>query len=160
MSNILTYEALTLIEVLKETDADPLSVATDDYYDVVKDILSNLGDYIYITEVPTDDDDVRKMSLNRMAFTLINYFRGCNSTYNARIKLYSNPELGKATSTTKFNDTPQNGGDWDNDNHTSTITKVTNEVEMSTAEKLRFVNQLHTDYVNDFRHKFEIYEVE
>lgn len=31
---------------------------------------------------------------------------------------------------------------------------------MSTAEKLRFVNQLHTDYVNDFRHKFEIYEVE
>lgn len=160
MSNILTYEGLTLAEVLKETSADPLTVATDDYYDVVKDILNGLADCIYIIEVPTDDDEVRKMSLSRMAFTLLNYFRGCNSTYNARIKLYSNPELGKATSTTKFNDTPQNGGDWDNDNHTSTITKRTDEVEMSTAEKLRFVNQLHTDYVNDFRHKFEIYEGE
>lgn len=63
MSNILTYEGLTLGEVLQETGTDPLTVATDDYYEVVKDILNGLADWIYIIEVPTDDDEIRKMSL-------------------------------------------------------------------------------------------------
>lgn len=44
MSNILTYEGLTLAEVLNETGANPLTVASDDYYEVVKDILNGLAD--------------------------------------------------------------------------------------------------------------------
>lgn len=109
--DILEFEALTLLEVIDETGIDLTSVCSGDYFEVIKDILNGLGDVMYVTEVPTDDKEIRKRSLMRLGFTMLNYVRGANETYNQRIKLYSDPRLGDATSTTKFNDTPQNKGD-------------------------------------------------
>ena len=67
----------------------------------------------------------------------------------------------KSSSISRFNDTPQNSGDFSDDNHTSTVTKTENSSNVSTMmarlnEIEDNIKQLYIDWSNEFR-KFIIW---
>ena len=69
----------------------------------------------------------------------------------------------KSASISRFNDTPQNSGDFSDDNHTSTITKTENSSNVGTMmarlnEIEDNIKQLYIDWSNEFR-KFIIWSV-
>ena len=69
----------------------------------------------------------------------------------------------KSSSTSRFNDTPQNSGDFSDDQHTSTITKTENSSNVGTMmQRLNEIEdnikQLYLDWSNEFR-KFIIWSV-
>ena len=69
----------------------------------------------------------------------------------------------KSTSTSRFNDTPQNSGDFSDDQHTSTVTKTENSSNVGTMmarlnEIEDNIKQLYIDWSNEFR-KFIIWSV-
>lgn len=62
----------------------------------------------------------------------------------------------KSVSTSRFNDTPQNSGDFSDDNHTSTVTKTENSSNVGTMmsrlnEIEDNIKQLYIDWSNEFR---------
>ena len=69
----------------------------------------------------------------------------------------------KSVSTSRFNDTPQNSGDFSDDQHTSTVTKTENSSNVGTMmarlnEIEDNIKQLYIDWSNEFR-KFIIRSV-
>ena len=67
----------------------------------------------------------------------------------------------KSSSVARFNDTPQNSGDFSDDQHTSTVTKTENSSNVSTMmarlnEIEDNIKQLYIDWSNEFR-KFIIW---
>ena len=69
----------------------------------------------------------------------------------------------KSASISRFNDTPQNSGDFSDDQHTSTITKTENSSNVGTMmsrlnEIEDNIKQLYIDWSNEFR-KFIIWSV-
>ena len=69
----------------------------------------------------------------------------------------------KSSSIARFNDTPQNSGDFSDDNHTSTVTKTENSSNVGTMmsrlnEIEDNIKQLYMDWSNEFR-KFIIWSV-
>ena len=69
----------------------------------------------------------------------------------------------KSSSTSRFNDTPQNSGDFSDDQHTSTVTKTENSSNVGTMmarlnEIEDNIKQLYIDWSNEFR-KFIIWSV-
>lgn len=69
----------------------------------------------------------------------------------------------KSASISRFNDTPQNSGDFSDDAHTSTVTKTENSSNVSTMmarlnEIEDNIKQLYIDWSNEFR-KFIIWSV-
>ena len=55
----------------------------------------------------------------------------------------------------KFNDTPQNGGDFDNDEHLSTITTTTTEQDLvPLINRLDDVSRLYKDVLSDWADEF------
>ena len=70
----------------------------------------------------------------------------------------------KSVSTSRFNDTPQNSGDFSDDQHTSTVTKTENSSNVGTMmQRLNEIEdnikQLYIDWSNEFR-KFIIWSVD
>lgn len=69
----------------------------------------------------------------------------------------------KSSSIARFNDTPQNSGDFSDDNHTSNITKTENTTNAGTMmQRLNEIEdnikQLYIDWSDEFR-KFIIWSV-
>ena len=69
----------------------------------------------------------------------------------------------KSASISRFNDTPQNSGDFSDDQHTSTVTKTENSSNVGTMmarlnEIEDNIKQLYMDWSNEFR-KFIIWSV-
>lgn len=69
----------------------------------------------------------------------------------------------KSASISRFNDTPQNSGDFSDDQHTSTVTKTENSSNVGTMmQRLNEIEdnikQLYIDWSNEFR-KFIIWSV-
>ena len=70
----------------------------------------------------------------------------------------------KSSSISRFNDTPQNSGDFSDDQHTSTVTKTENSSNVGTMmarlnEIEDNIKQLYLDWSNEFR-KFIIWSVD
>lgn len=121
-----------------------------------------LGDNIYVIEVPAGEDNsvVRSQQVKKLCFQIYTYLKSTNDVYNKQVELLNDPTLGSTKKVTRFNDTPQNGGDWSKDTYTSTINTTEDTATFSTVEQLALLRRLDYDYVNEFRRKFEIYGVE
>lgn len=82
--------------------------------------------------------------------------------YNAILGFYNAKKaqlLDKIGSETKakFNDTPQNGGDFDNDEHLSTITTTTTEQDLvPLINRLDDVSRLYKDVLSDWADEFAV----
>ena len=61
----------------------------------------------------------------------------------------------------KFNDTPQNGGDFDNDEHLSTITTTTTEQDLvPLINRLDDISRLYKDVLSDWADEFSVLFIE
>lgn len=75
------------------------------------------------------------------------------SFYNAE-KTHLLDKIGSETKA-KFNDTPQNGGDFDNDEHLSTITTTTTEQDLvPLINRLDDISRLYKDVLSDWADEF------
>ena len=118
------------------------------------------------------DSDESEDFVEKFARTKVGQiFAWWKSSMDKYVMLIQNLELNKAkllddvksSSLARFNDTPQNSGDFSDDNHTSTITKTENSSNVGTMmQRLNEIEdnikQLYLDWSDEFR-KFIIWSV-
>ena len=122
---------------------------------------------IIYTDSDEDEDFVKKFTRTKVG----QIFAWWKSSIDKYSMLIQNLEANKAkllddvksSSTSRFNDTPQNSGDFSDDNHTSTVTKTENSSNVGTMmarlnEIEDNIKQLYLDWSNEFR-KFIIWSV-
>ena len=114
-----------------------------------------------------DEDFVKKFARTKVGQILAFW----QSSMDKYVMLIQNLEANKnkllddvkSSSTSRFNDTPQNSGDFSDDAHTSTVTKTENSSNVGTMmarlnEIEDNIKQLYMDWSNEFR-KFIIWSV-
>ena len=99
---------------------------------------------------------------------ILSWFKASSEKYVMLIQNLENNKAKllddvKSSSTSRFNDTPQNSGDFSDDQHTSTVTKTENSSNVGTMmarlnEIEDNIKQLYIDWSNEFR-KFIIWSV-
>lgn len=99
---------------------------------------------------------------------IMSWWQSSSEKYNMLIQNLSNNKAKllddvKSSSVARFNDTPQNSGDFSDDQHTSTVTKTENSSNVGTMmQRLNEIEdnikQLYIDWSNEFR-KFIIWSV-
>lgn len=122
---------------------------------------------IIYTDSDEDEDFVKKFARTKVG----QIFSFWKSSMDKYVMLIQNLEANKAkllddvksSSISRFNDTPQNSGDFSDDQHTSTVTKTENSSNVSTMmarlnEIEDNIKQLYIDWSNEFR-KFIIWSV-
>lgn len=107
---------------------------------VLKDLILLNGDMaiayrdwiVYIEERPDLDDQELFDEITEKILRKFSYvYNTTKDRYLALLDIYANQKanlLNKVESNTtqRYNDTPQNGGDWSDDEHTSNITRIEN----------------------------------
>lgn len=111
------------------------------------------------------DDDAEKVFSNKVG-SIIAWMRASDEKFSLLIKNQEDNKNNllkaiKSASVTRFNDTPQNSGDFSDDAHTTNYTKVENETDgASLLTRLNEVEdnlkRLYEDWSNEFR-KFIIW---
>ena len=114
-----------------------------------------------------DEDFVKKFARTKVG-QIMSWWQSSTEKYSLLIQnLEANKtkllDDVKSTSTSRFNDTPQNSGDFSDDQHTSTVTKTENSSNVSTMmQRLNEIEdnikQLYIDWSDEFR-KFIIRSV-
>ena len=114
-----------------------------------------------------DEDFVKKFARTKVG-QILAFWQSSSGKYSLLIQnLEANKSKllddVKSSSTSRFNDTPQNSGDFSDDAHTSTITKTENSSNVGTMmarlnEIEDNIKQLYIDWSNEFR-KFIIWSV-
>ena len=138
--------------------------------------LKCFKDYIWprfyqeaIIYVDSDDteDFVEKFARTKVG-QIFAWWQSSSDKYKLLIQNLNNNKLKllddvKSSSTSRFNDTPQNSGDFSDDQHTSTVTKTENSSNVGTMmarlnEIEDNIKQLYMDWSDEFR-KFIIWSV-
>ena len=114
-----------------------------------------------------DEDFVKKFARTKVG-QILAFWQSSSGKYSLLIQnLEANKSKllddVKSSSTSRFNDTPQNSGDFSDDAHTSTVTKTENTTNAGTMmarlnEIEDNIKQLYMDWSNEFR-KFIIWSV-
>ena len=114
------------------------------------------------------DDLVQKFSKTKVG-QIFAWWKSSMEKYTMLIQNLENNKTKllddvKSSSTSRFNDTPQNSGDFSDDQHTSTVTKTENSSNVGTMmQRLNEIEdnikQLYIDWSNEFR-KFIIWSVD
>ena len=114
-----------------------------------------------------DEDFVKKFARTKVG-QIFSFWKSSMDKYVMLIQNLENNKSKllddvKSASTSRFNDTPQNSGDFSDDAHTSTITKTENSSNVGTMmarlnEIEDNIKQLYIDWSNEFR-KFIIWSV-
>lgn len=122
---------------------------------------------IIYTDLDESEDFVEKFCRTK-AGQIIAWWRSSSEKYSMLIQnLEANKtkllDDVKSASISRFNDTPQNSGDFSDDQHTSTVTKTENSSNVGTMmQRLNEIEdnikQLYMDWSNEFR-KFIIWSV-
>ena len=122
---------------------------------------------VIYTDSDEDEDFVKKFARTKVG-QIFAWWQSSSKKYSLLIQnLTANKSKllddVKSASISRFNDTPQNSGDFSDDNHTSTITKTENSSNVGTMmsrlnEIEDNIKQLYIDWSNEFR-KFIIWSV-
>ena len=123
---------------------------------------------IIYTDSDEDEDFVKKFARTK-AGQIMSWWKSSMEKYTMLIQNLENNKSKllddvKSSSTSRFNDTPQNSGDFSDDQHTSTVTKTENSSNVGTMmarlnEIEDNIKQLYIDWSNEFR-KFIIWSVD
>lgn len=76
------------------------------------------------------------------------YYLTLLNIYNNQKNNLLNQVKSISTNTTRFNDTPQNGGEFEDDRHTSEFTKVNNSIESDVNTMMYRINEIQKLYRN------------
>ena len=122
-----------------------------------------------IIYVDSDEDEsfVEKFARTKVG-QIMSWWQSSLEKYSMLIQNFENNKQKllddvKSSSISRFNDTPQNSGDFSDDNHTSTVTKTENSSNVGTMmarlnEIEDNIKQLYIDWSDEFR-KFIIWSV-
>ena len=120
-------------------------------------------DYLYSTEgeaILIDADYISAVSklVNRLNITAPRYIPLLQS-----FEKYSSDPTAKISTTTtnisRFNDTPQNGGDFSDDNHTSSITQGEQTVESDMSSIMERLAETYKNFhsiIRDWSNEFDV----
>ena len=121
---------------------------------------------IYVDSDETEDF-IEKFAITK-AGQIMSWWQSSTEKYSMLIQNFENNKTKllddvKSSSVARFNDTPQNSGDFSDDQHTSTMTKTENSSNVGTMmarlnEIEDNIKQLYIDWSNEFR-KFIIWSV-
>lgn len=114
-----------------------------------------------------DDETLLEAVENKIAQVYF-WFKASYGNYSKLIALYTSEESNlmdtiKSTSLSKYNDTPQDGGDYsETDNHVSNATKVESETQGDTVinrldEIRKKIRNFYNDWYKEFEKLFMIY---
>ena len=82
-----------------------------------------------------------------LEMTTPRYITLINSYEQSRVKLL-NPVTIKTTGINRFNDTPQNQGDFANDSHTTNLTEIENKTENDADTAMGRIREIEENYKN------------
>lgn len=124
-------------------------------------------EFVVYTDSDETEDFVKKFARTKVG-QIMSWWNASTEKYSLLIQnLTANKNKllddVKSASISRFNDTPQNSGDFSDDNHTSTVTKTENSSNVGTMmQRLNEIEdnikQLYIDWSNEFR-KFIIWSV-
>ena len=122
---------------------------------------------IIYTDLDKNEDFLEKFCRTKVG-QIFAWWQSSSEKYSLLIQNLSNNKAKllddvKSSSIARFNDTPQNSGDFSDDNHTSNITKTESSSNVGTMmQRLNEIEdnikQLYIDWSNEFR-KFIIWSV-
>ena len=122
---------------------------------------------IIYTDLDENEDFAKKFARTKVG-QIMSWWQSSSEKYSLLIQnLTANKtkllDDVKSASISRFNDTPQNSGDFSDDQHTSTVTKTENSSNVGTMmarlnEIEDNIKQLYIDWSNEFR-KFIIWSV-
>ena len=123
---------------------------------------------VIYTDLDKNEDFVEKFAETKVG-QIMSWWQSSTEKYSLLIQNLENNKNKllddvKSVSTSRFNDTPQNSGDFSDDQHTSTVTKTENSSNVGTMmQRLNEIEdnikQLYIDWSNEFR-KFIIWSVD
>ena len=124
-------------------------------------------EFVIYTDSDENEDFVEKFCRTKVG-QIMSWWTSSTEKYSMLIQNLSNNKAKllddvKSSSVARFNDTPQNSGDFSDDNHTSNITTTTSSSNVGTMmQRLNEIEdnikQLYIDWSNEFR-KFIIWSV-
>ena len=122
---------------------------------------------IIYADLDKNEDFVEKFCRTKVG-QIMSWWQSSSEKYSLLIQNLNNNKAKllddvKSASISRFNDTPQNSGDFSDDQHTSTTTKTENSSNVGTMmarlnEIEDNIKQLYMDWSNEFR-KFIIWSV-
>lgn len=150
------------------------SFMTFDSFTETKESTECFRNYIWprfyqeaIIYVDSDEDFAKKFCRTKVG-QIFAWWTSSTEKYSLLIQNLENNKAKllddvKSASISRFNDTPQNSGDFSDDQHTSTVTKTENSSNVGTMmsrlnEIEDNIKQLYIDWSNEFR-KFIIWSV-
>ena len=112
----------------------------------------------YVIMISEDDYTIPSLTWENISpffNKLINTITRTKDYYLTLLNIYNNQKNNLlnqvksiSTNTTRFNDTPQNGGEFVNDMHTSEFTKVNNSIESDVNTLMYRINEIQRLYRN------------
>ena len=124
-------------------------------------------EFVIYTDSDETEDFVKKFARTKVG-QIFAWWTSSSEKYSMLIQNLNNNKQKllddvKSSSVARFNDTPQNSGDFSDDQHTSTVTKTENSSNVGTMmarlnEIEDNIKQLYIDWSNEFR-KFIIWSV-
>ena len=114
-----------------------------------------------------DNEEEKNIEMSKMLLRITSYINKTEKKYGLVINLYKENEnklLDKIAviSNTKYNDTPQDGGNFEDDDHITNATETKTESDPDTIigrlnEIRSKYRDLYNDWLNDFIKKFVIF---
>lgn len=162
------YESLKDLVNILLTDINTLTPSSFTYTNEVNEFINYLvfkhyNSYLMYTDSDDEYDDCKSELLQKIA----TFIYETEKRYGLLIKTYKDNEsklMDKllTSTSTRFNDTPQDSGDYSDNEHTSNISKTDTQSDvMTTAAKLNEIKNkwynLYSDWLTNFSKKFVIY---
>lgn len=152
-----------LVEQIKFADYDE-NTNKFTYKDYIADMLDEFYNrYAYYEALICNQYDTILWEARMFFFRFINALNITYPIYSKLIKIYADEENhlmnslnrdytddadSSGSSTNRFNDTPQNGGDYKNDTHTTNISQVSSSTESGLEHKEEYNNEYVIDRLN------------
>ena len=128
-------------------------------------LLSHLKDSVdwkdwipFVEEEPEDEPD--EEIVNDFVRRLCSLYVQSADRYVTILGIYTAQKANlmskvSSTSISRFNDTPQNGGDWSDDEHTSNITRNENEADFTPVmDRIKTIQDNYHNLVRDWMMEF------
>lgn len=136
------------------------SFTDNDVKAIVNSLMTNVydrhaEDYIfqYVSMICEEDHTLTKDDVRKALSKIINVINITMPKYIVLLKQYKNssgdpiaPIKSESKGKTRFNDTPQNIGEWDDEDHTTNISSSESETTADTGSLMERLSALYKDY--------------
>ncbi len=155
----ITY--YTLRDLISESQWDIWmdNLGTDDmfYKYISKEINSHAPFWFVYAEGEDDDEQLAGIIESGLIQDIYQWLKANQPLFNRTYDLIYNPTPGTAKRVDKFNDTPQQQGDYSTDKFTSTVSTSEQSGTVSSDIQLRHLQDIITYVICDFEKRFVIY---